>query len=295
MHSNTKISALINLLDDPDEQIHRQVCEELLEMGNIVVPLLEDAWEDSFDAILQERIEQIIHNIQFQCVLKDFQQWAKSKEQNLLEAAIIISRYQYPDLDEDFVNNFVHQLTQDVWLELNDEYTAMEKAEIINKVFFQIYNFHGNKKHYHSPKNSFINNVLESRSGNPLSLSIIYLEVAQRLKIPIYGVNLPEYFILAYLLLPLEYLKGDVTEDHILFYINTFSKGSFFQKKEIKRFLEQLNLEMKNEYVLPCNRISIINRLLNNLIYAYQKNGYLEKVNELEMLRNCLPNSNNPI
>ena len=71
---------------------------------------------------------------------------------------------------------------------------------------------------------------------------------------------------------------------NILFYINPFSKGLIFNQKDIDSFLKQLNLEPEAKYYLPCSNIEIIKRSLNNLIFSYEKLGYLEKVQELKEL-----------
>lgn len=289
MLTTKKISALINLLDDPDESVYDQVCRELLELGEDVVPFLESAWETSFDAILQERIESIIHQINFQSVLNGIRTWRDSKDKSLLEAAILLSKFQYADLDENQIRDFIDQLTQDVWIELNSDYTALEKAGIFNKVFFEIYGFSGNKKTFHSPHNYFLNNVLDSRKGNPMSLSIIYLEVAKRLKVPIYGINLPEHFVLGFAKLPIEYLDKPTKED-ILFYINPFNKGMFFKHQDIDQFVKQLKLEMNDSFYLPCSHVSIVSRIITSLIVAFHNAACEDKVDELKLLLKCLRN-----
>jgi len=287
MVNTEKVSALINLLDDPDQHVFSQVSEELQGIGASIVPSLEEAWENSFNAVLQERIEQVIHQIQFQSVVRDLKEWKLNPSPNLLDAAVIIAHYQYSDLDKTFINNFIDQLTQDIWIELNASYTALEKVGIMNKVFFEIYGFSGNKKNYYSPRNSYINNVLEARIGNPISLSLVYLEVAQRLKLPIYGVNLAEHFVLAYTALPLEFLDT-VNKESVLFYINPFNKGTIFQYKDIEQFLMQLKLDVQEKFYLPCDQLTVVNRLLNNLIFCYNKAGYKDKVEEIKILKNCI-------
>lgn len=282
-----KINALINLLDDPDEAIFLQVESELLSLGQSIVPQLESHWEKAFDAALQHRIEQIIHKLQLDSVKKAFIVWKESEDHNLLDAAIILAKYQYADIEENKIHEFVDQLTQDIWIELNTDYTAMEKAGVLNKIFFEIYGFSGNKKNFHSPRNCYINNVLESRKGSPISLSLLYLEIANRLKIPIYGVNLPEHFVLAYTKLPVPF--GDLKDqDNILFYINLFNKGSFFQYKDLELFLKQLKLEAKEEFYLPCDSITVVKRLINNLIFCYSKSGYDDKMKDLIEIRKSL-------
>ena len=205
MLSTKKINALINLLDDPDQEVYQRVKGELLEIGKPIVPQLEYAWEGSFNAILQHRIEYVLHEIQFQSVRTDLQQWANQSERDLLKGSMILGAYQFPDIDETSIENFIEQLTKDIWIELNADLTALEKVGVINRVFFESYEFRGNKKNFHSPRNSFINHVIDSKKGSPISLSILYMEVARRLKIPIYGINLAEHFVLAYTEIPLDF------------------------------------------------------------------------------------------
>lgn len=287
MNDPQRISALINLLDDPDEQIYSQVSQELLSFGEQIVKQLEEAWENSFNEILQCRIEQIIHQIQFQEVKKRLDAWNQNPDASLLDAAIAIAHYQYSDIDENYIRNFVDQLKQDCWIEVNDNYTAMEKVGIVNKIFFDIYGFRGDKKHFHSPANSFINNVLEGRKGNPISLSLLYLEVARHLKLPIYGVNLAEHFVLAYLEVPIEFIDK-VNKEDVLFYINPFNKGTLFQYNEIESFVRDLKIDMREQFYLPCDKKSVVNRMLNNLIFCYHQNGETNKIEELKILKNCL-------
>ena len=186
-------------------------------------------------------------------------------------------------MDEQYIYEFIDQLTHDVWLELNSEYTAMEKVHIINNVFFDIYGFEINKKNYYSEKNNLIYNVIKSRSGSPLSLSIIYLEIAQRLKIPIYGVNLPTLFIMVYLRTPKNYIK-EINNSDILFYLNTFNKGSFFQQEDIHRFLNEIHTDKKGEYFFPCDETTIVKRMINNLMYSFEQMGKYNKVKKLKIL-----------
>lgn len=286
MAKRSKLDALISLLDDPDQFVFDQIKGEILLFGNEIVPILEEKWEKAFDQKIQSRVENLIHRIQISEVGSQLMQW-KLNDGSYLDASIIIAKYQYPDLDEERVRSFVDQLTQDIWIEMNPNYTALEKAGIINKIFFSIYGFRGNKNDYYHPKNAYINQVLDCRRGSPISLAILYLEIAQRLKIPVYGVNLPEHFVLAYTDLPLPF--GDRNDpENILFYINLFNQGSFFQLEDIEEFLEQLKLEVKAEYYLPCTKLDVVNRLINNLIYSYSQNKEEEKVNDLLDIRKNL-------
>lgn len=289
MSEQKNIEALIHLIDDPDETIYQHVHDRLLQYGPDAIPFLENSWgEKDYGLIFLNRVEQIIHDIQFEDAKRKLIDWQKS-EKDLLEGAIVIAKYQYPGLNEEHIREFIVEMRKDIWLELSPRQTAFEKIRIFNKIFFGKYKFHGDSKDFHAPVNSYINTVIESRKGNPLSLSIIYSIVAQSLGMSVYGVNLPNHFILAY-------IDEDGTnlftksEDNngILFYINPFSKGSLFDENEINDFLKNLNIPPTKEYYEPCSNTTIISRMLTNLITAFQQAGNAEKVIELTELRNLL-------
>lgn len=289
-----ELSALLNLLDDPDTQVFQKVREKFLSLGQRVIPMLESAWENSFDAMIQTRIENIIHGIQFNGARELLKEWATGENPNLLNGALLIAKYQYPDLNEQKIKRHIQQIKQDVWLELNDKLTALEQVRIINHILFEVHNFVPNTQNYHAPQNSYINNVLESKRGNPLSLSILYLIIVQDLNIPIFGVNLPEHFILCYKdiheVMPVKTKKdSDMITEGILFYINPFSRGAVFGKKVIDGYLKRMKLNPQPQYYQPCSNVEMVKRLLRNLIASYEKLGYPDKVNEMKDLLNILP------
>lgn len=285
------MNALLSLLDDPDKSVFQEVRNKLVSIGEPAISVLENVWEQSFDTDIQTKIESIIHNIQLNISEENLRQWASTPDQHLLTGAILIAKYQYPDLNEDKIRRHIQQIRQDVWLELNDKLTALEQVKIINHILFEVHNFSGNTQNYHAPQNSYINNVLESRKGNPISLSLIYLIVAQDLKLPIYGVNLPEHFVLCYkdihqLMTVKTKRDAEMIAEGILFYINPFSRGAVFGKGQLDIYLKKLDLDIKSEYYQPCSNLEMIKRLIRNLIFSYKKLGYLEKQNELQnMLR----------
>jgi regulator of sirC expression with transglutaminase-like and TPR domain len=279
------ITALISLLDDPDEEIFSHIREQLLSYGSPVIPFLEREWEKSFESVIQTRIENIIHHIQFNDTFFNLKMWVESGGKDLLSGIILIARYQYPDLDKASILKQIERIKHDAWLELNPNLTALEKVRVLNHIIFEVHGFSGNTTNFHAPQNSYINNVLESKRGNPLSLSILYSIIAQLLDIPIYGVNLPEHFILAYATektdLPVPISSKD---EKVMFYINPFSKGTVFGKHEVDSFLRQLKVKPIPAFYEPCSNIDMIRRLVNNLSYAYEKLGYPDKVKDIRKL-----------
>jgi regulator of sirC expression with transglutaminase-like and TPR domain len=160
------------------------------------------------------------------------------------------------------------------------EASPVEKVELINHIFYNVYGFSGNTANHQDPQNSYLSQVLESKKGNQISLAIIYSIIAQKLDIPIYGVNLPQHFILAYT----DELEKTDEENGILFYINVFNKGYIFGKRDIDQFLRQLKIEPEQLFYQPCANTDILKRVLRNLISSYEKAGAEEKVSELQKL-----------
>ena len=283
MENLAEIDALVKLLDDPDEEVYQHVQERLLTYGIEVVSYLESAWEQSLNTVLQERIENLVHAIQFTTIKEDLNLWYQSGAFDLLQGALIINRYQYPDLDEQQIINQIEEIKREIWIGLQYEMSSIEKIKLINHVFYTQYGFSGNTKNHHDPQNSYLNQVLESKKGNQISLAIIYATLAQKLDIPVYGVNLPQHFILGYI--------DDSNEEKeygVLFYINAFNKGAIFGKHDVDQFLRQLNLEPQPGFYSPCSNTEIIRRIIRNLISAYENLGSKEKVDELKQLQEIL-------
>jgi len=280
MINEKEIASLIKLLDDPDPEVFEHIEDKLLSYRDQVIDYLEKAWEQSLDSILQGRIENLVHKIQFSNVKEDLALWYQSGGFDLLRGILIINRYQYPDLNEQKIINEIEALKRDVWLQMMYESSPVERVKLINHVFYTIYGFSGNTSNHQNPQNSYLSQVIESKKGNQISLAIIYSIIAQKLDIPIYGVNLPQHFILAYI----DETAQIEDEGGILFYINVFNKGYIFGKKDIDQFLRQLKIQPEKLFYEPCSNTDILKRVLRNLISSYEKVGAEEKVGELQEL-----------
>jgi regulator of sirC expression with transglutaminase-like and TPR domain len=282
--TNKELEALVRMMDEPDGAIFGQIRNKILSYGTAAVPYLEQAWENDLNQLVQVRLEDLIHEIQFTSISQDLGNWCDIGTRNLMLGYMLVTKYQYPDLDEEQLKAQIERIKQDVWLELNDNLTGMEKIKVLNHFLFDIHKFDGSRTNFYSPQNYYINTVMESHKGSPLALSMIYLIIAQALAIPVFGVNLPEHFILAYADITNDDNSFMHDENKILFYINPFTKGTVFTRREIDLFLDQLKVEMKKEYYLPCTNTEIIRRLLRNLMQSYEKLGQKDKSLELEQL-----------
>ena len=280
---NKELDALISLLDEPNAEIFQAIHDRIFAHGKVAVPVLENLWENTFDPLIQHRIEDLIHIIQFENLKKELNEWSQFEHHDLLRGTLLVTRFQYPDLDEDAIIKKIGSFSQDVWLELNQNLTGLEKVKVINHILFDIHKLAGNVTNINSAENFYINNLLDSKKGSPLILGIIYISISQSLRVPIYGVDLPRHFVLAYtdeiMLTPRDIPEGDV-----LFYINPFNKGAVFTKNEIELFIKQLKLERKDSYFIPCDNKTIIRRMMNELIFIYDQAGNPVKRDEMTEL-----------
>ncbi|MEI7982294.1 MAG: transglutaminase family protein [Bacteroidota bacterium] len=278
------ITALIKLLDDPDEKAYRLVREQIYSLGMEAVPPLEKAWENTFDPLVQERIQEINRQLQRENLYVDFVKWVKLGSSDLLKGFILVTKTQYPSLDERDILTKIEQIRMDVWLELHENLTALENVKVLNHILFGVHQFDGNKMDTSAPQNSYINTFLESHQGSPLSLGMLFIILGHKLGLPIHGVNLPQHFILAYLT---DTGIGNPTEEDVIFYINPFNKGAVFTRREIELFIRQMKIKSERSFFAPCSNLDIIQRLINNLIFAYDQLGYTEKIEDLENLLNA--------
>lgn len=274
--TDSELNALVSLLDDTDWEVKSHVKDRLVSIGQEVIPFLEKKWEDCFNPELQREIEELVHTLQFSQLKTRLLNWKNSPDQDLLTGLWLINTYQYPDLEFKKLQTEMNQIYFEVWTAFKNDLQPYEQVKIMNSILFNHFKFSANTKNFHSPANSMLSAVLETKKGNPISLCCIYLLVAQKLGIPIYGVNLPNLFILTY------------KTEEVRFYINAFNKGVVFTKKDITNYLEHLNIAPEEAFYEPCSNMAIIKRFLRNLYLTFEKFGESEKMQEIKELTEIL-------
>lgn len=270
-----EIKALVSLLDDEDTQILAHVEEKIISLGEEVIPFLETEWESNLNPRVQERIEDLIHVLQFELLKNRLEAWFDDDDADLLEGMWLVATYQYPDLELQKLRQDLEQIYYDAWLEFKPDVHPYDQVKLLNSVLFSKLKFGANTKNFHSPGNSMINVVLETKKGNPISLCVLYMLVAQKLKMPVYGVNLPNLFILTY--------KSE-NENYPQFYINAFNRGLIFSKEDIDNYIAELRIHPQQSFYQPCNHREIVLRSLRNLVNSFEKIGDHAKSEEVKTL-----------
>lgn len=274
--TDKELHALVSLLDDEDQEVKSHVQDRIFSLGQRIIPFLEKKWEESFHPDIQKELEDMVHKLQFSQLKERLYNWANTSDQDLLTGLWIINTYQYPDLDFAKLNTDMHQIYFDVWTAFNNNLVPHEQIKIINNILFNSLRFSANTKNFHSPGNSMLSNVLDTKKGNPISLCAIYLLIAKKLGLPIYGVNLPNLFVLTY-------KSSDVN-----FYINAFNKGLLFNKQDIYNYLHHLKIEPIPVFFDPCTNKDIVLRMLRNLVTAFTKLGENTKIEEIKEMIDIL-------
>ncbi len=286
-----KFKAMLSLLDDPDEAVVSAVESRFIEEGNSVIEQLEKSWVTNDFPEVSSQIESIIKRIQCNHLHQGFGKWFNQEQPDLLEGWIWLSKIKYPGIEYESILRSINDIRMDAWLMMGNVQNERDKIDILNHVFFHQHGFKGDSNQYHYPDNSFVNTVLSRKTGNPISLSALYITVAQSLGLPIFGVNLPQHFIVAYCRLKkgeshkrvLKELKANEIGKPV-FYVNPYSKGQVFMKDSVDAFLKVVNVKPMAEFYLPCSVHDIIKRMLRNLHYSFGESQEIEKQQELLLL-----------
>lgn len=288
MKTTQELQAMISLLDDPDDLVYDQIKSELLTRGRPALPELENAIiQNTCGPIIKKRIREVIKTIKFEETAAALNQWMSREDKEIIDAMCIIGRYQYSGINEEVIYSTIDEFVRYLSVEMKEYNTAYEKIKVINRLLFKDFGLTGNTDNYFALENCFINKLIETKMGNPISLSALYLTIARRAGVPVYGVNLPHHFILAYLDQDSPLGLAEM-QNRVLFYINPFNKGIVFGRDEIEEFLRQLDITPVPAHYKPCMAGEFIRSYLNNIISTCKKEGYDRKAEEYRQMLKLL-------
>ena len=286
--NDNKLDSLISLIDDPDAAVFNHVLEEIVKEDISLVDRLEHIWETSFDELVQKRIELIIHQIQLNDTNAKIKTWAGRKTLDLFEGIFLITRYQYPELKLKTIQTQLENIRKDIWIEFRNSLTSLEKITILNHIFFDHYRFTVDKEKPESPGNSYINRILESRKGNPVSIAILYTLVAQSLNLPVCYVDYKSNPLVGYFDKDIANLSSEKPISPIVFYINPSNRGAIIGPREVEYILQTTDLLEIEKLTQACPNKITIKRLIESLISGYTVLGETEKAEDLKNIAGFL-------
>jgi regulator of sirC expression with transglutaminase-like and TPR domain len=209
--------------------------------------------------------------------------WRNDSEINLAEAALLIAAEEYPRLDVDLylekLENFGDRARQRV----ASATTPAAMITSINATLFDELGFQGNRENYYDPRNSFLNEVIDRRSGIPITLSVIYIEVARQIGFSIHGIGLPGHFIVGHF---------SPSEN---FFIDVFNGGRLLTDNALADLVTGMSggrLEFNATHLMPVTKKQILTRMLSNLLSIYTgSQDYRRAVSSIERILLLLPDS----
>ncbi|MCC5946004.1 MAG: transglutaminase family protein [Bernardetiaceae bacterium] len=256
--TDSELYALVSLIDDNDSNIRAQIQKDILALDEEVMVQLLALQKENARPELAQQIQKVIRQIASQRTFERLQKWNEKQDNDLLEALWIIATYRYPELKYKDLQKQIEQIYYEVWIEFKPDLHPVDQIRKLNSVLFDKLKFKGDTQNFHAVSNSMLNRVLDLRKGNPISLSAVYMLIAQKLELPIYGVNLPHLFVLLY------------QHKQLTWYINVFNRGIIFSRQEIDRYVERLNMPPSTTFYQPCSHQDMLKRVLRNLIVSYK-------------------------
>lgn len=277
--TETQIKALIRLLSDENSKVAKAISDKLIAIGDSAVPLLLEAEIEQPE--MARRIEGILDEIRGTHLEQELQQLIDRGKSRLdLETgAFLISRYAYPSLDVPGYKQKLDDMAMEVRDRLGKRASGEEVVKALNRYLFSEQGFRGNTRDYYEPENSYLNRVIDRRTGIPISLSVLYLLIGQRLTLPVYGIGMPGHFL----------VKFD--SDRYKVFIDCFNAGALLTEKDCARFLMQAGYGFEERYLQRSTTSAILGRMLKNLVSIYTKLDETVKASRLsrfiELLEGC--------
>jgi regulator of sirC expression with transglutaminase-like and TPR domain len=256
--SENQRTALLKLLVDEDSTIYLAVRDKIISYGPQVLHWMEPH-RLSGDPHLRRRSQEIVTHFGRQDADNRFLAFClKHGEELDLEAgAWQLARTQYPDISvagyQALLDDFAGELRQCVDLDADPK----EILGGINDYLFRELGFRGNEKNYYDPENSYLNRVLDRRTGNPINLCLVYILLARRLQLPVTGIGLPGHFICRH-----QSTVGEI-------FIDAFHGGKFMDKADCVQYLVNGNYSQRDDCLAPVSPRRILLRICGNLHQTY--------------------------
>ncbi len=254
-----QIRALIRLLADEDQRIVKTISDKLIEFGNTAVPLLQEAEIEQPE--MADRIVGILEEIRGGRLEDELRRLATRPEEQIdLEAgAFLIARYAYPTLDVAAYTQQLDEMAREVRERIGPRVSGEEAVKALNRYLFTEQGFRGNTKNYYEVENSYLNRVIDRRTGIPISLSSVYLLIGRRLGWPIYGIGMPGHFLIKY------------DSERYKIFVDCFNGGALLTEKNCVRFLTEAGYGFEDKYLQRSCPRAILSRMLKNLLAIYSK------------------------
>jgi len=270
MGTTKEISALLNLIDDPDEEVFGAVSARIVDYGSTIIPTLEHWWETIPSEQVQTRIEGLIHRLQLRDLKRNFTDWKEAARHELLSGALLVSTFQYPDLATTPVITDTERLRRNIWLELNNYLTPLEQVNVFNNILYGYFGLKTIPRDECKTEDHLIHKVISSKKGSQTGNGLLYLILSELLDLPISAVQLPDQFLLAYFK-----STQENSIDRAAFFIDP-SGGQIYTHRDIETYFKRIKEPLEQHYLMPRSNIETIANVLEELSKSFDtgKEGY---------------------
>ena len=275
MSTHSEIESLMLLLEDPDPFVQEQVQLRFMELGDRAIPILDQIRVETKDKEEKKRAKDVLYKLTFTSLKEDFAELLLEGVGNraqLERAVITLARFGNPTLREsEYVKKLDH-FADMIRASLRYNRSEREEMQTFMKFIFEDLNFRGDNKDYHNPANGFIDQVIERRKGLPISLSLVAMFIARRLQLPVFGVNMPIHFMLAFV--------GEKEEQ----LIDPYDQGAEVSYDQCYFFLKKNNVTPKPDHFKMASDLNILARCIRNLMHSYERKEEHDRVRDLKSL-----------
>lgn len=246
--------ALISLLGDDSEDIAQTIREKILSYGRASRPWLE-AESLNGDPLTRRRVRSLLKFLHREEADERFTTFCQhhGEEFDLEQGIWLIAQTRHPE-----INVEAYRALLDDWANrLREALRPYRKGEsqlaVLNEFLFGELGFKGNEQNYYDPENSYLNRVIDGRTGNPISLCLLFMLIGRRLEMPIAGIGFPGHFLCRY---------QNSQEEH---YIDAFNQGKLLSKAQCMQYLKRNGLGVREGYLVPISARRVLLRICANL------------------------------
>jgi regulator of sirC expression with transglutaminase-like and TPR domain len=288
MQENKELDALFQLIDDPDEEVFGAVSNRIVDYGSVIIPNLENLWENSVCNDVQNRIELLIHRLHYSDLSEEFRRWNEQTHPELLQGAILLCKYKYPELSTTQVYQDIEKLRRNIWLELNSYLTPLEQVNVLTSILYNYFNLRGEESNYQQPDDFLLHKVLETKKGNCISNGILYVILSELLDLPIRVVNIPKQFVLGYFRTDYDFSRH---KDNITykaeFFIDPVS-GHIFTHKEVEAYFKRIQLTSCEHFYKQVSNRKTIQLMIEEYGKCFDNEKNKAQFNELKSLASII-------
>lgn len=250
----------MELIDDPSPIVRKELLDELIRQGPSGIEFLNQLSSGS-NRLHIWHANQIIEELRRSNPISMFRNFIQSQNYELETGCFHLAKIMYPELA---ITEFCQSINEiaDRCRQISVEpSSAKDRCTVINRVLFHELGYRGNVENYEAPENCFLNQVIENRKGIPISLSCLYILVAQRLNLDLEGIALPGHFMVA------------CYDDETPLYIDPFDRGRFWNSSDLLHRLEQTSFVSNINILAPVPIREILSRSCRNLVSHYAQIG----------------------